>query len=163
MELHRRHIERLERCRATVADSELPGSDDLVVTAWPLYEQLIRLVAEDNAVADTLYHLRRALDCGAVTLDMYLKVCFGCGLPRGVYVRWSEQGFICAERPRAVPAAIHGQSTHHEGPGGSWPAFNIKWPDYMLCCKCTRLTIYLTCLEVRVSSLNDGIPLMKLK
>jgi ESCRT-I complex subunit TSG101 len=78
-EIHRRHIDALKRHQTALGQAALPGPDDMMGTAWPLYEQLIRLVAEDNAVADTLYHLGRALDTGAVSLDMYLKVRVGCG------------------------------------------------------------------------------------
>lgn len=62
----------------TYESKPLPSTDDLVVSPWPLYEQLVKLVAEDNAITDTLFHLAKALDTGVVGLDMYLKVCYTC-------------------------------------------------------------------------------------
>jgi hypothetical protein len=35
---------------------------------------LIDLVAEDNAIEDTIYHLTRALDAERIDLDRFLKV-----------------------------------------------------------------------------------------
>jgi ESCRT-I complex subunit TSG101 len=37
--------------------------------------RLIDLVAEDNAIEDTIYHMTRALDNERVDLDRYMKVC----------------------------------------------------------------------------------------
>jgi len=37
--------------------------------------RLINLVAEDNAIEDTIYHLHRALNAGKLDLDKFLKVC----------------------------------------------------------------------------------------
>ena len=36
--------------------------------------RLIDLVAEDNAIEDTIYHMTRALDAERVDLDRFLKV-----------------------------------------------------------------------------------------
>ena len=36
--------------------------------------RLINLVAEDNAIEDTIYHLHRALNAGKLDLDKFLKV-----------------------------------------------------------------------------------------
>jgi ESCRT-I complex subunit TSG101 len=37
--------------------------------------RLIDLVAEDNAIEDTIYHMTRALDTERIDLDRYMKVC----------------------------------------------------------------------------------------
>ena len=36
--------------------------------------RLINLVAEDNAIEDTIYHLHRALNTGRVDLERFLRV-----------------------------------------------------------------------------------------
>lgn len=36
---------------------------------------MIDLVAEDNAIEDTIYHMTRALDAERIDLDRFLKVC----------------------------------------------------------------------------------------
>lgn len=36
--------------------------------------RLIDLVAEDNAIEDTMYHLHRALNAGRIDLDRFLRV-----------------------------------------------------------------------------------------
>lgn len=36
--------------------------------------RLINLVAEDNAIEDTIYHLHRALNSGRIDLDKFLRV-----------------------------------------------------------------------------------------
>ncbi len=37
--------------------------------------RLINLVAEDNAIEDTIYHLHRALNSGRIDLERFLRVC----------------------------------------------------------------------------------------
>ena len=39
-----------------------------------LIGRLIDLVAEDNAIEDTIYHMTRALDNERIDLDRYMKV-----------------------------------------------------------------------------------------
>lgn len=39
-----------------------------------LNDRLIDLVAEDNAIEDTIYHITRALDSERIDLDRFLKV-----------------------------------------------------------------------------------------
>lgn len=73
------HVEQLKRTDEELGAMPVPGVDELVASVWPLYEQLVRLVAEDNAITDTLFHLGRALDKGVMALDMYLKVGRVCG------------------------------------------------------------------------------------
>lgn len=38
------------------------------------FRRLINLVAEDNAIEDTMYHLHRALNAGRIDLERFLKV-----------------------------------------------------------------------------------------
>jgi len=53
----------------TISMSPLP-----CVAFW-LTGRLIDLVAEDNAIEDTIYHMTRALDNERIDLDRYMKVC----------------------------------------------------------------------------------------
>lgn len=39
-----------------------------------LLNRLVNLVAEDNAIEDTIYHLHRALNTGRVDLERFLRV-----------------------------------------------------------------------------------------
>ncbi|KAH7103820.1 UEV-domain-containing protein [Auriculariales sp. MPI-PUGE-AT-0066] len=50
-----------------------PEVDELVCSTSIVHNQLINLVAEDNAIEDTMYHLHRALNAGRVDLDKFLK------------------------------------------------------------------------------------------
>jgi hypothetical protein len=36
--------------------------------------RLINLIAEDNAIEDTIYHLHKALNAGRIDLDRFIKV-----------------------------------------------------------------------------------------
>lgn len=59
-----------------VADLESKGEvavDELVCGISIVHNQLVDLVAEDNAIEDTIYHMTRALDAERVDLDRYLK------------------------------------------------------------------------------------------
>ncbi|WWD17812.1 hypothetical protein CI109_102255 [Kwoniella shandongensis] len=59
-----------------VTDLESRGEvsvDELVCGISIVHNQLIDLVAEDNAIEDTIYHMTRALDAERVDLDRYLK------------------------------------------------------------------------------------------
>ena len=38
-------------------------------------DRLVNLVAEDNAIEDTIYHLHRALNAGRIDLERFLRVC----------------------------------------------------------------------------------------
>lgn len=40
----------------------------------PFVFRLINLVAEDNAIEDTVYHLHRALNTGRIDLERFLRV-----------------------------------------------------------------------------------------
>lgn len=52
---------------------EDPDPDTLVLATSIVGNQLVDLVAEDNAIEDTLYHLGRALNAERIDLDRFLK------------------------------------------------------------------------------------------
>ncbi|KAI0006231.1 UEV domain-containing protein [Russula compacta] len=50
-----------------------PPVDELVCSTSIVHNQLVDLVAEDNAIEDTIYHLHRALNAGRIDLDRFLR------------------------------------------------------------------------------------------
>ncbi|KAF8654233.1 hypothetical protein AX16_003756 [Volvariella volvacea WC 439] len=50
-----------------------PEVDELVCATNIVHNQLIDLVAEDNAIEDTIYHLHRALNTGRIDLERFLR------------------------------------------------------------------------------------------
>ena len=64
------HIDRAQSVRITSA-SRLPLKVD---GHTHTYHRLVDLVAEDNAIEDTIYHLHRALNAGRIDLDRFLRV-----------------------------------------------------------------------------------------
>jgi hypothetical protein len=42
--------------------------------------RLINLIADDNAIEDTIYHLHRALNVGRIDLERFLRVSVHCYL-----------------------------------------------------------------------------------
>lgn len=50
-----------------------PEVDELVCATSIVHNQLINLVAEDQAIEDTIYHLHRALNCGRIDLERFLR------------------------------------------------------------------------------------------
>ncbi|GMK58814.1 hypothetical protein CspeluHIS016_0602560 [Cutaneotrichosporon spelunceum] len=66
----------VEKGEARIADLEQRGDvsvDEVVCSISIVHNQLVDLVAEDNALSDTMYHLTRALDAERIDLDRYLK------------------------------------------------------------------------------------------
>ncbi|KZT54598.1 UEV-domain-containing protein [Calocera cornea HHB12733] len=51
-----------------------PTVDEIVCADTIVGNQLIDLVADDNAIEDTMYHLHRALNSGRIDLDRFIKV-----------------------------------------------------------------------------------------
>ncbi|KAH8117469.1 UEV-domain-containing protein [Phellopilus nigrolimitatus] len=49
------------------------GVDEMVCASSIVGNQLINLVAEDNAIEDTMYHLHRALNSGRIDLERFLR------------------------------------------------------------------------------------------
>jgi len=50
-----------------------PEVDELVCATSIIHNQLINLLAEDQAIEDTIYHLHRALNCGRIDLERFLR------------------------------------------------------------------------------------------
>ncbi|PFH54388.1 hypothetical protein AMATHDRAFT_72876 [Amanita thiersii Skay4041] len=50
-----------------------PEIDEMVCATTIVHNQLINLVAEDNAIEDTIYQLHRALNAGCVDLERFLR------------------------------------------------------------------------------------------
>ncbi|KAF9005616.1 UEV domain-containing protein [Cyathus striatus] len=50
-----------------------PEVDELVCSTNIVHNQLINLVADDNAIEDTIYHLHRALNTGRIDLERFLR------------------------------------------------------------------------------------------
>ncbi|KAF8503348.1 UEV-domain-containing protein [Russula emetica] len=50
-----------------------PPVDELVCSTSIVHNQVVDLVAEDNAIEDTIYHLHRALNAGRIDLDRFLR------------------------------------------------------------------------------------------
>lgn len=55
------------------------------ISRGELISRLIDLVAEDNAISDTIYHVTRALDAERLDIDRYLKAVRG--LAREQYMK----------------------------------------------------------------------------
>jgi len=51
-----------------------PEVDELVCATSIVHNQLINLVADDNAIEDTIYHLHRALNTGRIDLERFLRL-----------------------------------------------------------------------------------------
>jgi len=66
----------VDQADANVAELRRKGDpevDELVCSTTIVYNQLINLVAEDNAIEDTIYHLHRALNMGRIDLERFLR------------------------------------------------------------------------------------------
>lgn len=50
-----------------------PPVDELLCSTTIVHNQLIDLIAEDNAIEDTIYHLHRALNAGRIDLERFLR------------------------------------------------------------------------------------------
>lgn len=50
-----------------------PPVDELLCSTTIVHNQLIDLIAEDNAIEDTMYHLHRALNAGRIDLERFLR------------------------------------------------------------------------------------------
>lgn len=61
-----------ERVRELERRGEV-GVDEVVCSVSIVHNQLVDLVAEDNAIEDTIYHLARALDSERIDLNVFLK------------------------------------------------------------------------------------------
>ncbi|KAJ7097961.1 UEV-domain-containing protein [Mycena belliarum] len=68
-------VESGERNVADLRAKSTPEVDELVCSTTIVHNQLINLVAEDNAIEDTIYHLSKALNSGRIDLDRFLRSC----------------------------------------------------------------------------------------
>ena len=55
--------------------SENNDIDEVIIPTAPLYNQILNLYAEENAIEDTIFYLGEALRRGVIDLDVFLKVC----------------------------------------------------------------------------------------
>ncbi|KAJ3862731.1 UEV-domain-containing protein [Lentinula novae-zelandiae] len=69
----RQTVEAAERNVQVLRDKGDVSVDELICGPTIVHNQLIDLVAEDNAIEDTIYHLHRALNSGSIDLDRFLK------------------------------------------------------------------------------------------
>ncbi|KAF9451064.1 UEV-domain-containing protein [Macrolepiota fuliginosa MF-IS2] len=69
----RRTVEQAESNVAELRRKGEPEVDELVCATSIVHDQLINLVAEDNAIEDTIYHLHRALNTGRIDLEKFLR------------------------------------------------------------------------------------------
>lgn len=67
-------LEQGERTLAELRRKGDPEVDELVCSTSIVHNQLINLVADDNAIEDTMYHLHRALNAGRMDLERFLRV-----------------------------------------------------------------------------------------
>ncbi|KIM65217.1 hypothetical protein SCLCIDRAFT_113098 [Scleroderma citrinum Foug A] len=66
-------VEQAERNLSELRRKGDPEVDELVCSTSIVHNQLINLVAEDNAIEDTIYHLHRALNAGRIDLERCLR------------------------------------------------------------------------------------------
>ncbi|KAG6330299.1 hypothetical protein ID866_8789 [Astraeus odoratus] len=66
-------VEQAERNLSELRRKGDPEVDELVCSTSIVHNQLINLVAEDNAIEDTVYHLHRALNAGRIDLERFLR------------------------------------------------------------------------------------------
>ncbi|KAJ6596854.1 UEV domain-containing protein [Mycena vulgaris] len=71
----RASVEAGERNVADLRAKSTPEVDELVCSTTIVHNQLINLVAEDNAIEDTIYHLSKALNSGRIDLERFLRSC----------------------------------------------------------------------------------------
>ncbi|KAJ3857809.1 UEV-domain-containing protein [Lentinula lateritia] len=69
----RQTVEAAERNVQVLRDKGDVSVDELICGPTIVHNQLIDLVAEDNAIEDTIYHLHRALNSGSIDLDRFIK------------------------------------------------------------------------------------------
>ncbi|KAH9966891.1 UEV domain-containing protein [Russula dissimulans] len=69
----RESVQTAERGVAELKRKGDPPVDELVCSTSIVHNQLVDLVAEDNAIEDTIYHLHRALNAGRIDLDRFLR------------------------------------------------------------------------------------------
>jgi hypothetical protein len=73
--------------------------------------RLIDLVAEDNAIEDTIYHLHRALNAGRIDLDRFLRVRVVPAWARTLSARAGADSYRHTDDPCARRRAVHETGT----------------------------------------------------
>ncbi|KAF8902121.1 Vps23 core domain-containing protein [Gymnopilus junonius] len=66
----------VQQAEANIAELRRKGDpevDELVCATSIVHNQLINLIADDNAIEDTIYHLHRALNAGRIDLERFLR------------------------------------------------------------------------------------------
>jgi len=66
----------VQKAEANIAELRRKGDpevDELVCATTIVHNQLINLIADDNAIEDTIYHLHRALNVGRIDLERFLR------------------------------------------------------------------------------------------
>ncbi|KAK7014894.1 UEV-domain-containing protein [Favolaschia claudopus] len=66
-------VEAAERNVAELKAKPEPEVDELVCSTTIVHNQLINLVAEDNTIDDTIFHLFKALNSGRIDLERFLR------------------------------------------------------------------------------------------
>ncbi|KAJ7905453.1 UEV-domain-containing protein [Mycena olivaceomarginata] len=66
-------VEAAERNVADLKAKNEPEVDELVCSTTIVHNQLINLVAEDNAIEDTIFHLSKALNSGRIDIERFLR------------------------------------------------------------------------------------------
>ncbi|KAF8628460.1 hypothetical protein AX15_003972 [Amanita polypyramis BW_CC] len=66
-------VDRAEKNVAELRRKGDPEIDEMVCATSIVHNQLINLVAEDNAIEDTIYQLHRALNAGRIDLERFLR------------------------------------------------------------------------------------------
>ncbi|KAG1905691.1 UEV-domain-containing protein [Suillus fuscotomentosus] len=69
----RNTVDQGERNIAELRRKGDPEVDELICSTSIVHNQLINLVAEDNAIEDSIYHLHRALNTGRIDLERFLR------------------------------------------------------------------------------------------
>ncbi|KAG1853686.1 UEV domain-containing protein [Suillus subalutaceus] len=69
----RNTVDQGERNIAELRRKGDPEVDELICSTSIVHNQLINLVADDNAIEDTIYHLHRALNTGRIDLERFLR------------------------------------------------------------------------------------------
>jgi hypothetical protein len=91
-----------------------------------IINRLINLVAEDNAIEDTIYHLHRALNTGRVDLERFLRVSQSRGVIHSYAVWVLPSFFVSPDDPRASRGTIHEEGLDRKDP--IWDTNgNVEW------------------------------------
>lgn len=94
-------------CATNIVHNQCVRAVDWRLEIWTYSRgmyRLINLVAEDNAIEDTIYHLHRALNAGRLDLDKFLRVQPPCSCNICTVL---SDGCRCTDRQTIGRGAIH--------------------------------------------------------